>query len=76
LLNKHEKSIKEGESLAHDTTGLGRSGLDLERSGMQSSKRVTLRNANNSMFSVAEPESRQVSGVRNIKIPLDSPNKS
>ena len=62
--------------MAHDTTGLGRSGLDLERSGMQSSKRVTLRNANNSMFSVAEPESRQVSGVRNIKIPLDSPNKS
>jgi len=62
--------------LAHDTTGLGRGGLDLERSGMQSSKRVTLRNANNSMFSVAEPESRQVSGVRNIKIPLDSPNKS
>jgi len=46
------------ESLGHDTTGLGRSGLDLERSGMQSSKRVTLRNANNSMFSMAEPESR------------------
>ena len=51
-------SIKDIESLGHDTTGLGRSGLDFERSGMQSSKRVTLRNANTSMFSMAEPESR------------------
>lgn len=51
-------SFKDMESLGHDTTGLGRSGLDFERSGMQSSKRVTLRNANNSMFSMAEPDSR------------------
>ena len=56
--NNVKASIKDIESLGHDTTGLGRSGLDFERSGMQSSKRVTLRNANTSMFSMAEPESR------------------
>ena len=60
------------ESLGHDTTGLGKSGFDFERSGMQSTKRVNKNlnpNVNASMFSMLEVESRQMSGVRNIQIP-------